>query len=139
MTQDIITSSLHCRTKGVDGWITLGTNAETAALFNPMNGECGEAKVRQVDGKDTSLSAIKIGRIYHPANVPTTFTSIQAVEICKRTTLSLRLDHGWKLHFAESTPDIQGYIRYRPSMFMDKHRSSCSPNKYGNWRVFFGY
>lgn len=47
--------------KGVDGWITLGTNAAAAALFNPMTGECGEAKVRQANGKTQVYLQLKSG------------------------------------------------------------------------------
>ena len=44
--------------------------------------------VISIGGDGTFLkAAIKIGRVYHPANIPTTFTSIQAVEVCKRTSL----------------------------------------------------
>ena len=34
--------------------MTLGTKAKAAALFNPMTGECGEAKVRQA-GEQTQV------------------------------------------------------------------------------------
>ena len=94
--------------KGVDGWITLGTNAETAALFNPMTGECGEAKVRQVDGKTQVYLQLKSGESIILQTYRQPLQASKPWKYVKEQPFSLRLDHGWKLHFAESTPEIQG-------------------------------
>ena len=66
--------------KGVDGWITLGTNAETAALFNPMTVECGEAKVRQVDGKTQVYLQLKSGE----SIIPVSYTHLDGTSYGKR-------------------------------------------------------
>lgn len=94
--------------KGVDGWITLGTNAETAALFNPMTGECGEAKVRQVDGKTQVYLQLKSGESIILQTYRQPLQASKPWKYVKEHPFSLRLDHGWKLHFAESKPEIQG-------------------------------
>ena len=94
--------------KGVDGWITLGTNAETAALFNPMTGECGEAKVRQVDGKTQVYLQLKSGESIILQTYRQPLQASKPWKYVKEQPFSLRLDHGWKLHFAESKPEIQG-------------------------------
>ena len=94
--------------KGVDGWITLGTNAAAAALFNPMTGECGEAKVRQANGKTQVYLQLKSGESFILQTYQQPLQASKPWKYVKEQPFSLRLDHGWKLHFAESKPEIQG-------------------------------
>ena len=94
--------------KGVDGWITLGTNAAAAALFNPMTGECGEAKVRQANGKTQVYLQLKSGESIILQTYQQPLQASKPWKYVKEQPFSLRLDHGWKLHFAESKPEIQG-------------------------------
>jgi hypothetical protein len=39
------------KNKTIDQWVTLGANAQSAIIFNPLNGEKGQAKVRQINGR----------------------------------------------------------------------------------------
>ena len=88
--------------------MTLGTKAEAAALFNPMTGECGEAKVRQADGKTQVYLQLKSGESFILQTYQQPLQASKPWKYVKEQPFSLRLDHGWKLHFAESKPEIQG-------------------------------
>ncbi|WP_303010446.1 glycosyl hydrolase [uncultured Bacteroides sp.] len=93
--------------KGVDGWVTLGTNAAAAALFNPMTGECGEAKVRRLEGKTQVYLQLESGesiilRTYHHP-----LQTAKPWKYIREQVFSLCPEHGWKLHFAASQPEIK--------------------------------
>lgn len=115
--------------KGVDEWITLGTSAASAALFNPMTGECGEARVRQTDGKTQVYLQLKSGEsiILQTYNQPLAAT--KKWEYIKEQPFSLRLDHGWKLHFADSQPEIKGTFDIdRPSSWTNIDHPAAKNN-----------
>lgn len=94
--------------RDVEGWMTIGVEAKEAALFNPMNGDCGRAAIRQQDGKAQVYLQLKSGEsvILQTYRQPQTFT--KEWTYLNEKAVSLSLDHGWKLHFAESTPEIKG-------------------------------
>lgn len=39
------------KAEDTEGWIPLGVQAESAMIYNPVNGESGKAAVRQADGR----------------------------------------------------------------------------------------
>lgn len=94
--------------KGVNDWITLGTDAASAALFNPMTGEYGEARIRQKDGKTQVYLQLKSGESVILQTYRQPLENARPWTYLQEQPFSLRLDHGWKLHFAESQPEIQG-------------------------------
>ena len=114
------------QSKGVDQWITLGTTAAAAALFNPMTGESGEARLREINGKTQVYLQLKSGEsiILQTYNQPLRNAKseekqpnttpgeasqhIKSWQYLQEQPFSLRLDHGWKLHFVESQPEIKG-------------------------------
>lgn len=115
--------------KGVDEWITLGTSAASAALFNPMTEECGEARIRQKDGKTQVYLQLKSGEsiILQTYNQPLSAT--KKWEYIKEQPFSLRLDHGWKLHFADSQPEIKGTFDIdRPSSWTNIDHPAAKNN-----------
>lgn len=73
-----------------------------------MTGECGEAKVRQVDGKTQVYLQLKSGESIILQTYRQPLQASKPWKYVKEHPFSLRLDHGWKLHFAESKPEIQG-------------------------------
>ena len=93
--------------KDVEGWITLGRTAETAALFNPMNGECGEAKVRKHQGKTQVYLQLKSGESIILQTYKQPLKDSKPWRYKKEQPISLQLEHGWKLHFAQSEPAIE--------------------------------
>ena len=94
--------------KGVDDWVTLGTKAEAAALFNPMTGECGEAKVRQTGEQTQVYLQLKSGESVILQTYQQPLQAARPWNYIQEQPFSLSLDHGWKLHFAESEPEIKG-------------------------------
>ncbi len=93
--------------KEVNDWITLGTKAVTVALFNPMTGECGEAKIRQVDNKTQVYLQLKSGESIILQTYKRPLKADKTWKYIKEQAFSLRLNHGWKLHFSESNPIIK--------------------------------
>ena len=94
--------------KGVNDWVTLGTKAEAAALFNPMTGECGEAKVRQTGEQTQVYLQLKSGESVILQTYQQPLQAARPWNYIQEQPFSLSLDHGWKLHFAESEPEIKG-------------------------------
>ena len=94
--------------KGVNDWVTLGTKAEAAALFNPMTGECGEAKVRQTGEQTQVYLQLKSGESVILQTYQQPQQAARPWKYIQEQPFSLSLDHGWKLHFAESEPEIKG-------------------------------
>lgn len=98
--------------KGVDGWVTLGVNAQSAMIFDPMTGNRGVAEIRQHDGDTQVRLQLRSGE----SCIVQTFTDAldsNALALADwsyytEQPLSLSLDHGWTLSFPESTPAIAG-------------------------------
>lgn len=93
--------------KGVDDWVTLGTKAEAAALFNPMTGECGEARIRQTGDQTQVYLQLKSGESVILQTYQQPLTGAKSWKYIQEQPFSLSLNHGWKLHFAESQPEIK--------------------------------
>ncbi|MDR0937830.1 MAG: glycosyl hydrolase family 2 [Mediterranea sp.] len=98
--------------KDVDGWVTLAVTAQAAALFNPMDGKCGEARLRQTaDGQTQVYLQLRSGESVilqtynHPlqAATPWAYSERQGEALC--------LDRGWTLRFVESVPKITDTFR----------------------------
>ncbi len=97
------------QSKGVDAWVTLAVPAESAMLFNPMTGEKGAVEVRQEDGKAAVRLQLRSGEsvILETFNHPLT-SEVETWHYLKEQPVSLGIDHGWTLHFAQSEPRIEG-------------------------------
>ena len=94
--------------KGVNDWVTLGTKAKAAAFFNPMTGECGETKVRQTGEQTQVYLQLKSGESVILQTYQQPLQAARPWNYIQEQPFSLSLDHGWKLHFAESEPEIKG-------------------------------
>lgn len=113
----------------VDAWVTLGTNATQAVLFNPMTGECGEARLRQTDGKAQVYLQLKSGESVILQTYQQPLPDTKPWLYIQEQPFSLRLDHGWKLHFAESQPEIKGTFDIdRPCSWTTIHHPSAAIN-----------
>lgn len=92
----------------LDGWLPLGSHAESAVLFDPMTGAKGAAKVRQNNGQTEVYMQLKPGeslilKTFEKGVVPAepwTYYDSDARPIV--------LDGGWKLDFVESWPAVEG-------------------------------
>lgn len=50
------------KNKSVDGWIKLGVNAKSAAIFDPLTGKCGKAAISDKDGKTLIYLQMQAGQ-----------------------------------------------------------------------------
>lgn len=92
--------------KDVDGWTTLAVTAQCAALFDPMTGTCGEAMLRQQNGRTQVYLQLKSGQsvILRTYSEPCAFTRKWTYYEEQQGEISL--DKGWKLRFLKSEPAI---------------------------------
>lgn len=96
--------------KGVDAWVTLGTLAKDAILFDPMTGKYGKAMIRQAGDSAQVYLQLKSGE----SVILQTFLEADSDKKTRRWNyvkeqpVSLGLDHGWTLAFRESSPAIPG-------------------------------
>ena len=94
--------------KGVNDWITLAVPAESVMLFNPMTGEKGKAQTRKQEGKTQVHLQLHSGESVILQTFNHALTDVAEWKYVQEQPVSLSLDHGWKLHFAKSTPQIEG-------------------------------
>ncbi len=94
--------------KGVNDWITLAVPAESVMLFNPMTGEKGKAQTRKQEGKTQVRLQLHSGESVILQTFNHALTDVAEWKYVQEQPVSLSLDHGWKLHFAKSTPQIEG-------------------------------
>ena len=94
--------------KGVNDWITLAVPAESVMLFNPMTGEKGKAQTRKQEGKTQVRLQLHSGESVILQTFNHILTDVAEWKYVQEQPVSLSLDHGWKLHFAKSTPRIEG-------------------------------
>jgi len=92
--------------KGVDGWITLGVQAASAAIYDPMTGKSGAAITREKDGKTQIYMQLRSGESVIVKTYATTQPSFAKWNYYNDNPISLSLDHGWTLRFIESEPAI---------------------------------
>lgn len=93
---------------GVKDWVSLGVNAMSAAIYDPVTGESGKAKIKYEKGRtkiwlDIMPEQSFIIKTWNRADVdmvPWRYMNPQP--------LALSLDNGWKLHFVNSQPQING-------------------------------
>lgn len=89
----------------VDGWVTLGVDAESAMLFDPMTGRKGAAALRKNNGRTEVYLQLKPGE----SMIVKTFN--QPIEAEKwiyyePSDQIIKLDRGWQLSFIDSEPAI---------------------------------
>lgn len=94
--------------KGVNTWITLAVPATDAMFFNPMNGEKGKAKLRTVNGKTQVYLQLQSGESIILQTFNHALTHVAEWKYIQEQPVSLSLDHGWKLTFVESAPNVEG-------------------------------
>lgn len=89
----------------VDGWVTLGVDAKSAMLFDPMSGRKGVAALRKNNGRTEIYLQLKPGE----SMIVKTFNSAVVAEKWRYEEPSdhtIILDQGWRLNFIESEPVI---------------------------------
>lgn len=99
-------SSLQDR--GVDDWVTLSVPARDVMLFNPLTGEKGKAQTRIQNNQIQVRLQLHSGESIILQTFNRTLGQAENWDYIREQPVSLSLDHGWKLHFIESAPVIEG-------------------------------
>lgn len=95
--------------KGVNDWITLTVPARTVMLFNPMTGEKGTAQMRKTqEGKTQVRLQLHSGESVILQTFDQPLKDVAEWKYIEEQPVSLSLDRGWKLHFVQSTPAMEG-------------------------------
>lgn len=94
--------------KGVDNWVTLGVKAQSAVLFDPMTGNKGEAKLRQLNGHTQVYLQLLSGESVILQTYIRKQITLPMWRYIKEQPQVYPLVHGWSLSFVESTPAIKG-------------------------------
>ena len=88
-----------------DGWVTLGVQAASVVIYNPMNGESGKASVRHRDGQTQVYLQLASGE----SVILKTFTNADVdVPAWKywQPEASWTIPGKWGFRFVESTPQV---------------------------------
>jgi hypothetical protein len=97
-------SNLH--SKELDNWVTLGVDALSAALYDPLTGKSGMAKLRKQEGKTQVYLQLKPGEsvilktFYAPVTVDASWSYV------KTKSDHVELSGKWTLSFIEGEPRI---------------------------------
>lgn len=94
--------------RDIDGWVTLGVDAEGAVIYDPMSGETGAARVRRQDGKTQVYLQLKSGASLILQTYTKGMPAVDNWKYYRPQALSLGVDQGWKLSFVASDPAIEG-------------------------------
>ena len=92
----------------VDGWVTLGVNAESALFFDPMNGEKGLAATRKNNGRMEVYMQLKPGESLILKTFKNKKVEDKEWPYYKQAVYNKVLNTGWSLQFVESEPEVTG-------------------------------
>ena len=104
-----------------------------------MTGECGEAKVRQVDGKTQVYLQLKSGESIILQTYRQPLQASKPWKYVKNNPLVF----AWTM--AGNCTLLKAHRRFRGTFDIDRPCSwtnidhPAAQNKYGDWRLFFGY
>jgi hypothetical protein len=92
--------------KPIDGWVTLGTPAKSAMLFDPMTGKKGKAQLRDNNGSTEVHLQLQAGE----SIILKTFTNKEVQtenwNYYQPTGKTIELKDGWTMRFIESEPQV---------------------------------
>ncbi len=93
--------------RDIEGWVTPAVDGKSVALYDPVSGRSGMARVRRVDGRLQYYLQLRSGESAIVC-VYDNDTPGDAWNYYDEQPLSLSLDHNWSLTFTESVPAIPG-------------------------------
>lgn len=93
--------------RDIEGWVTPAVSGRSVAIYDPVSGRSGMARVREVDGRLQYYLQLRSGQsaivcVYDDE------TAGDAWFYYDKQPLSLSLDNDWSLTFTESQPAISG-------------------------------
>lgn len=92
--------------ESTEDWITLGVDAESAMLFNPMDGTSGMAKIRKEGNKTQVYLQLESGQSIIVKTFDKKITDIADWSYYTPQNLAIMLNGGWTMKFLESVPAI---------------------------------
>jgi hypothetical protein len=94
------------KNKPIDGWVTLGVDAESAMFFDPMTGQKGKAALRKQNGRAEVYMQLEPGE----SIILKTFTNAKITTdnwaYYQPAGNQTELKDGWEMNFVESEPAI---------------------------------
>lgn len=103
--------------KDIKAWITLGVDARSVVILDPLTGEYGSARLRNENGRASVWLDIKSGESFILRTYSDKKVTVPEWKYTEPQPVSLSLDYNWKLDFVESVPAIKGVFtinRLRP-------------------------
>jgi hypothetical protein len=92
----------------VDAWVSLAVGATSAALYDPMTGKSGKAKVRQSNGKAEVYLQLRSGESVILQTFESADVEAAPWPYYREQPLAIEVARGWQLQFVESEPAIDG-------------------------------
>jgi hypothetical protein len=90
----------------VDDWVTLGTTAKSAVLYDPLTGKKGKARLRARDGKTEVYLQLRPGESVILKTFVDKEVSTEDWIYYRPTGKRTPLDAAWKMRFIESEPAV---------------------------------
>lgn len=94
------------KNKPVDGWVTLGIDAESAMFFDPMTGQKGKAALRKQNGKTEVYMQLQPGESIILKTFTKTKITTDNWAYYQPAGDQTELKDGWEMNFVESEPAI---------------------------------
>ena len=94
------------KNKPIDGWVTLGVDAQSAMFFDPMTGKKGKAAIRKQNGKTEVYMQLQPGESIILKTFTNTKIKTDNWDYYQPTGIQTELKDGWEMSFVESEPAI---------------------------------
>ena len=94
------------KNKPIDGWVTLGVDAESAMFFDPMTGQKGKTALRKQNGKTEVYMQLQPGESIILKTFTKTKITTDNWAYYQPAGNQTELKDGWEMNFVESEPAI---------------------------------
>ena len=96
--------------KDVDAYVAINKLGKVNVLFNPMDGERGAVSSRAIGEKERIRLQLRSGEsmILRSFDDTTGISALPVWHYQEKLSGAITLNHGWKLHFSQSEPAIEG-------------------------------
>lgn len=94
------------KNKPIDGWVTLGVDAESAMFFDPMTGQKGKTVLRKQNGKTEVYMQLQPGESIILKTFTKTKITTDNWAYYQPAGNQTELKDGWEMNFVESEPAI---------------------------------